>query len=108
MVTTNREKNRVFLIDDCVVDVLRDELAALNGVLELFIGPHVDVLHVVSVVLHDLVQSSRVSVLRATVRLALMAADRSEHERRKLVVRRTKEIVSKAGWLTIQLKCNDS
>lgn len=80
VIAANREHNGFFLVNNRLVDVLRYELAALDRVLELLVGPHVDVLHVVGVVLHDLVQSGSVAVLRATMRLALVAADCGEHE----------------------------
>lgn len=82
VVTANREKDRVLLVNDCVVDVLRNELAALDRVHELLVGTHVNVLYVTCIMLHDLVQSGGVPVLCTTMRLALVAADGSEHERR--------------------------
>ena len=90
VIAADGEHDRVHLINDCVVDVLRNEFAALNRVFELLVGPHVDVLHVVGIMLHDLVQGSRVTVLRATMRLALVAADRGEYKLRLRIILRTK------------------
>ena len=95
MITADCEQDRVLLVSNGVIDVLRDEFAALNRVIELLVGPHVDVLHVVGIVLHDLVQSSRVTVLRASMRLALVAANCGEHERRLLFECHTKTMVNK-------------